>query len=180
MIIPGFPNVPFPDLKRRLLSRGDFLLQAGSLQRSLWLVHSGIIRHFHVINGQEITRWIALPGSFTTSLRTFFYGWPADESLEVIADADVSELTHEGWSAWVDKHPVVKDYLIDVLLKDCIGYEDRIAGLIGKSATERYLSLMEQHPDWIRQVPLEYLDQLIGTTPRHLSRIRRELVRNRR
>lgn len=179
MIIPGFPDVPFPAFTSRQVERGQFLLQAGSSQRTLWLIQSGIVRHFNVINGQEITRWIALPGTFTTSLRTFFYGIPADESLEVIAEARVAELTYEVWSEWIERHREVKDFLIDLLLKDCIGYEDRFAGLIGKSATERYLSLMEQHPDWIRQVPLEYIAQLIGTTPRHLSRIRRELVRSR-
>jgi hypothetical protein len=56
-----------------------------------------------------------------------------------------------------------------------ITMEKRIAMLQSQSAFERYEKMLKDNPDIIPSVPLQYNASFLGITPRHLSRLRKEL-----
>ncbi|MNY26270.1 hypothetical protein D3C86_1601080 [compost metagenome] len=45
-----------------------------------------------------------------------------------------------------------------------------------EKAKKRYMDLLENQPDYVQQIPLQYLASYLGITSRHLSRLRREIV----
>ena len=57
-----------------------------------------------------------------------------------------------------------------------IELERRIFSYQKEKAKERYQQLIEKYPEYIEQIPLQYLASYLNITPRHLSRIRSELV----
>jgi ribosomal protein L10 len=54
--------------------------------------------------------------------------------------------------------------------------ETRFFQLQRDSAAQRYSTLLTNHPDYIQNIPLQYLASYLGITQRHLSRIRKEIT----
>ncbi|MNT98592.1 hypothetical protein D3C72_2412100 [compost metagenome] len=42
-------------------------------------------------------------------------------------------------------------------------------------AKKRYIDLLENQPGYVQKIPLQYLASYLGITPRHLSRLRKEI-----
>ena len=57
-----------------------------------------------------------------------------------------------------------------------IELERRVFQFQKEKAAERYKDLLNNYPDYIRHIPLQYLASYLGITQRHLSRIRKEIV----
>jgi len=49
-------------------------------------------------------------------------------------------------------------------------------GMIKDTAETRYLTLMQQHPDIFKHVPLKIIASYLGITDSSLSRIRKEIA----
>jgi hypothetical protein len=55
-----------------------------------------------------------------------------------------------------------------------ITMERRIQMLQSQSAHQRYEQMLEENPDIVLSVPLQYTASFLGITPQHLSRLRKE------
>lgn len=49
--------------------------------------------------------------------------------------------------------------------------------MITETAKDRYLSLQQEQPELLQQVPLKYIASFLGITDTSLSRIRKEIAR---
>jgi hypothetical protein len=58
-----------------------------------------------------------------------------------------------------------------------ITMEKRIAMLQSQSAIERYEKMLNENPDILLSVPLQYTASFLGMTPQHLSRLRKEWMK---
>ena len=56
-----------------------------------------------------------------------------------------------------------------------IEMENRLLAIQMEPAKKRYEDLIENHPDYLQNVPLKYLASFLGITQRHLSRLRKEI-----
>ena len=56
-----------------------------------------------------------------------------------------------------------------------IELEKRIFQLQKNNALQRYADLIKNQPEYIQNIPLQYLASYLGITQRHLSRIRRDM-----
>ncbi|MNT99762.1 hypothetical protein D3C72_2426980 [compost metagenome] len=54
--------------------------------------------------------------------------------------------------------------------------EKRIFQLQKETALQRYTVLLRDQPEFVQQIPLQYLASYLGITQRHLSRIRSEIT----
>jgi CRP-like cAMP-binding protein len=54
--------------------------------------------------------------------------------------------------------------------------EKRVFMLQKEKAERKYQDLLENHPDYLKHIPLNYLASYLGITQRHLSRIRKEIA----
>ncbi len=57
-----------------------------------------------------------------------------------------------------------------------IELENRIFQLQNSSAQKRYTDLIEQHPEFIEEIPFGYLASYLGITQRQLSRLRKNVT----
>jgi len=60
--------------------------------------------------------------------------------------------------------------------KEYLELEKRVFSYQRESARERYGNLLLTRPEYIEQIPLKYLASYLGITPRHLSRLRAEMI----
>jgi hypothetical protein len=60
--------------------------------------------------------------------------------------------------------------------QEYIRLEKRIFSFLKDKAKQRYSDLINNNPDYVQLIPLQYLASYLGITQRHLSRLRRELI----
>jgi len=166
--------VQLDGLKRpKLLQKGDFLIRAGTVCAEFVYVRSGLLRSFHVKdNGEEVTYCLTFPGQPMTALSSLITQQPTKENIQALGPTEMEVLSRDdleglyaaslGWTR-VGKLLTEQQY---------VELENRIFSLQHLSARQRYQQLLEQHPAYVRHVPLQHLASLLGITPRHLSRLR--------
>jgi CRP/FNR family transcriptional regulator, anaerobic regulatory protein len=179
-----FIKIPAPEkgqigslLQFKKLQKGDYLVREGQVCKSIAFLRSGMIRHYYSTDKEEITRWISLSNTFSSSLASFILQKPSNENLQALEDCELVIIPHTGWLTLMKENASFQEVWMKNIEFNYLGMEERVFFLIAKSAEERYLNMMETQPRFIREVPQQYVASMLGTTPRHLSRIRKSLSR---
>lgn len=181
--------VPLTDNELKLIDRyfepasfnkRDYLLTNGTICNFIAFISEGAIRHFHVKNGVEKTCDLSFANSWVTDFQSFTHGTSCIMNLQALENSTVFVVT--------------KKNLID-LYKECGKYETfgrLMAEQVAQRATEiamslssdkpeeRYLKLINDHPDVLQRVQQKYVANFLGISPESLSRIRQRIVQNRK
>lgn len=157
-------------------SKRKILVKENSVARYMYFINSGYLRTYYVKDGIEITNHINCPFGFITTFGSYLTETPSYEYLECITDADLLMISKEKLEAlfqhsqkWAEAGRIINEQVV-------LYNEQRTRDLVSKTAEERYVQLMEQHPDYIQNVPLQYIASFIGVKPESLSRIRKNLT----
>ncbi len=160
--------------KQSKLKKGDFLLESGEKCDKLSFVQSGLLRMFALVDGNEVTQWIATKGYFSTDLASFIYEKSSRLSIQALVDTEVYSITKENYDKighlvpqW---HALEKKFLINCF----ITLEDRVFSHLSMPAEERYLMFFEGNKSLFNEVPLQYIASMLGMTPETFSRIRKK------
>lgn len=158
------------------LKKGDFLLKSSKKCNYLSFVQSGLLRMFALVDGNEVTQWIATKGYFSTDLASFIYEKSSRLSIQALVDTEVFSITKENYDKigeivpqW---HVLEKQFLINCF----IALEDRIFSHLSMTAEQRYLLFFEANKTLFNEVPLQYIASMLGMTPETFSRIRKKQI----
>lgn len=161
---------------QRKLDKGEFLISEGTICDEVAILHSGILRSFYLADtGTEITYCFLFPSCFVTAYSSFISGKPSPESIQAISPVSVSIMQKKDIEALTESN--VKWLKLRKLLAEqsYLEFEQRIFSYQKEKAIQRYKDLMKNQPGYILQIPQQYLASYLGITPRHLSRLRKEL-----
>lgn len=154
------------------LSRGDYFLKEGKVCNHVGIVMKGMCRHFYRTKDGDVTRWVALPGTYVISLKSFIQQSPAVENIQAIEATEIATMPRTTWLNLYDEHEFLRTYWLRNIEENYVGMEERVFNLIAKTAEERYYWTLENQPRLTQEVPDKYLASMLGIHPRHLSRIR--------
>ena len=119
-----------------------------------------------VDSGAEIIIHLYSPNSFATSLSSFFLGKKSEEVLQAITDCEFFYIT---------KDDLARLYSLDykwhylgmkITESALIEKEERIIEQLSLNAQDKYLKLIERHPDIIQNVPIKYIAIIYRDTTR--------------
>jgi hypothetical protein len=126
-------------------------------------------------NGNEVTTHINCPPGFFTSYSDFIDGRVSENMWN--ASQIVSFEDFQGRSGPADhESQAMKDFSISVFQQSITYNENRSKALSVLNAEQRYLKLMEDYPEIIQNVPIQYIASFLGMKPESLSRIRRKII----
>lgn len=162
---------------RRILPKDSFFVREGSVCREVAFIQSGILRSFYTNEeADEITYCIMFAPSFMTAYSSLITGQPTVENIQAVTEAEL----------WVLPKDYIEDQSKDSLNwlrlqkylseQEYLELEQRIISYQKDDARQRYQDLVERHPDYLQQIPLQYLASYLGISQRHLSRIRSEFA----
>lgn len=97
------------------------------------------------------------------------------ESVECIEDTVLYVLRHATLTSLFADDVNIANWGRRFAEKEMLRTEERLIPQLFTTAAERYSSLMANHPELLRRVPLEHLASYLGVTPVSLSRIRATL-----
>lgn len=174
----------FPDINRDTLSllihsfvrqekkKGDLLLRQGEPCRNLYFVSEGICRSFSEKEGNDITTWFSFKNDFITSFTSFFTDDPSYESIEMLSDGVLYQISHHKFFNPRTPSLELEQMISHFKLVYTLDLEKRLFFLQTLSATERYKQVLEQQPHLIQLIPNKHLASYLGITRETLSRIR--------
>jgi len=161
-----------------LFTKGHILEKEGKVPGYLYFVVSGFLRLFHYDErGEEVTTHINCPPGFITSYFHFTDQTKSNENLECITDCELLRITKRNLDTLTQQSMLFKDFSISVFQKSLAYNNNRSKELATLSAEERYQKLMQDYPDILKNVPLQYIASFLGMNPKSLSRIRKKFIR---
>ena len=159
------------------LKKGDYFIRQGEICKEIAFVKTGIFRNFITTSmGEESTYCITLPNNSISSYTSYITGNATIENIQAITNSEIFILPKEVLDKAVNESNNWMKYMKIVSESEYMKLEKRIFSLVSEKAKQRYISLLEQNPIYIQQVPLHYLASYLGITQRHLSRLRREVM----
>lgn len=152
--------------------KGFILAEEGKIEYYLYYMEKGIARAFNNRKGEEVTFWFGLEGSIICSMMNYIEKKPGYETIELLEESSLQRVSMDvmedlymqniEWANWGRKY----------IEREIIKTENRLIEQQIMSATERYESLIRNHPALLQRVPLGIIASYLGITQVSLSRIR--------
>jgi CRP-like cAMP-binding protein len=161
----------------RILNKGEFFITEKKICTEVAFIQSGILRSFYnSTDNEEITNCISFENELTSAFSSFITQLPTDENIQAISDSVLLVLTKDDLEMLYKSSATWQE--IGRLLTEMqyVELEKRIVSFQKFSAKQRYQELLKHHSKYIQFIPLQYLASYLGITPRHLSRLRREIA----
>lgn len=159
----------------KVLKKGDYFVKEGSICQEVAYVISGIFRSFyHSSEDEEITYCFRYPQSFIAGYSSFITGNPSMENMQAITDAEIFIIPKSKALEIQNSSMYWMRFFKEIAELEFCELEKRIFLLQKEKAEKRYADLMENHPEYLKEIPLNYLASYLGISQRHLSRIRKE------
>lgn len=155
-------------LKTINATKGQILQRSGELNTKVFTVESGLLRSYSIDNkGKEHIYMFAPENWIITD--NCEGDIPCDLYIDAIEDSTITVTEKDFTKLTSDRKSLVKR--INVLQK-------RVIMLMSSPAVERYQHFVETYPDIIQRVPQRMIASYLGITPEALSRLRKEISKN--
>lgn len=160
------------NFKQLKLKRKDFLLKEGKVCDFVAFLSSGVIRHFHTKDGNEITCDITLEDNFITDFKSLIQNIPSNYNFQILKDAELFVITKNDLFKLYAENKNIESF--GRLMAEQVAQRtiEIIMSLASDKPEERVEKLVKQRPDLFQEVPQRYLANLLGISPESLSRIR--------
>lgn len=164
--------------KKVSFKKGTFILKEGQIADSYLIIETGLLRSFvHDFNGNDITTNFYGSQEIAIEVSSLFQRIPTKENIQTLTECacwkiefDIfQELFHssEGFIEWG------RSWMSNELFM----LKQRSVTMLTKSATDRYLTLLQDKPQIIQQASLKSIASYLGITDTSLSRIRKDIFK---
>ncbi len=160
----------------RKVRKKQFLVHAGSVDRSTYFVNQGSVRAYYVdLNGHEHTIQLAIEGWWISDLQSFILQQPALLNVEAIEDSQILEIPHEKLQSLYQKVPKFERYFRIITQRAFASFQQRMLQNLSMSAEERYLAFQAQYPKLELRLPQKLIASYLGVSPEFLSKIKKRI-----
>lgn len=176
--IPEHDRAQCRDTFKPLRAARDTMLEvAGKVPVHHNFIVSGFMRKFYINDkGEEVTVDLNNGPRFFTSYFPFVSQTISNEYLQCITDCELLRITKADADSSSQTSITQKDYTIRLFQQIQEEDRQRMNDLATLTAEQRYIKLMKDCPNIIKNVPLKYIASYLGIKPESLSRIRREII----
>ncbi len=167
-----------PYFERFDLSKNSILEEEDKIPTHLYFILQGFMRLFYIADtGEEITTLIASPNQFVTSFLHFINQSKSSEKLTTITDATFYRIERSRLKALIDANENFKKFSLLIFEHAITASHTRANDLATRNAEMRYKKLMEEQPEIIQNVPIQFIASYLGIKPQSLSRIRKQFIK---
>ena len=167
-----------PLLQKRTIKKHDHILKEGEVCKNIFFLINGFVRMYYIdLDGNEINYRFTDRSNFFVDFQSFLtqnpsrYYWQAmqDSQLFMLPYKDVQQLYNTS-PAWNNFGRLIAEHVY-------LQLNERVDMLLFMKPEERYLYLLNTHPNLLNQVSQFHLSSYIGIKPESLSRLRKRLSR---
>ena len=164
--------------KRVVYNKGDFYLRKGENPHSYLILQKGLMRSFVFdYDGNEITTHFFTEQEVVIEVLSLFKHASSEESIQALTECVCWEIDFEAFEKLFHTIPGLSEWGRAWFSEELSRFKQRSVQMITQRASERYMKLLKEKPQIIRQAPLKQIATYLGITDTSLSRIRKELSR---
>lgn len=148
------------------------LLREGEVSRQAYQILRGCLRLWFNDNGRDITFQFFFEGQGVSSMESFRTGRPSLFNMETVEPCKLRVITKVDFDKMLAEAPGFKELIEASVYQRLDHYTALFLSRIRDTPQQRYMDLVDRHPEIIRRVPQHYIASYLGITPVSLSRIR--------
>lgn len=160
------------------LSKGEYFLRAGEVNRNIGFVNKGLVRYFVNKDGEEATFEFTKEGEFIADYQSFNNKTISLQNIQAIEDCELS----------IVNYPNVQRIFNDVQDGNLIGRRiiehrfdvmvNQLLAIYMQNNEERYRSFLDNYAELNQRIPQYLIASYVGVKPPSLSRIRKRVLKD--
>jgi len=159
--------------------KGDFFVKENEVSNEYFILESGVARSFvYDTDNNDITINFFTEFDIIIEASSIFQRIPSIENIQAETDCVVWKIDYEDFQELFLTIPALAEWGRAWMSYQLFYLKNRSVEMITKSATERYLNLIQEKPNVLKFAPLKNLASYLGITDTSLSRIRKEITKN--
>lgn len=182
--IYNHPNIKKEDYKSIMdahtkveFVKNEIILNEGKISNEYFLIKKGLFRSFVIdYKGNEITTDFFSPNDILIEVASLFLRTPSKETIQALTDCEVYNINFNDFQKLYSTIEGFTEWGRTWMSQQLFIAKHRAVNMHTQSASQRYLELMNQNPQIIKEVPLKYIATYLGITDTSLSRIRKEVL----
>lgn len=156
------------------LKRNEILVMGGMINTNIYVVEEGILRYTYMDGTREVTFGFALPGTMLISMHSFYGHQPVFYQIEACCTSKVIKISKQHYDKLVVESHDFARWALKMAHGQLYFYE-RKNHVINGDAKERFLSLVHNRPEIIKNVSLGIIASYLGITQSYLSRLKKQI-----
>ena len=153
--------------------KGQLLIKQGHRHSYSYFILEGLARVFYLKEGSEINFWFGLENEPLGSM-DILKGNPSKVNIELLEPCTLIQLNTTLIQKELQDNLITVTLIKTIMEEYAIFLEERLFGLQGLSAIERYKYLLQTEPSIFQRVSLTYIASYLGMSRETLSRLRRK------
>jgi len=163
-------------LKYCTLPKGEYLTELNEIEQRIYFITKGAVRVFVPSEERELSTNFRFDNQFTSSLTSFLTQEPSQYYIKTLIASEFLTVSHDDLYWLYDNYLEINVLGRVVMERLLIDKRQKELNFLTLSAEDRYKKLLEEHPDYVLQIPLKHLASFLGITPESLSRIRAKRI----
>ncbi|AEV97033.1 cyclic nucleotide-binding protein [Niastella koreensis] len=156
--------------------QGAMLLETGKTAKEFYVVEHGLLRSFLFdYKGIETTTEFYCGNEVLIESFSLFHRIASKENFQAVTDAIVWKIEYDRFQELLHNIEGLREWGRTWATSQLFMLKQRSINTLTISATDRYLSLVNERPEVIKLSPLKYIASYLGITDTSLSRIRRDI-----
>ncbi|SIS97652.1 cAMP-binding domain of CRP or a regulatory subunit of cAMP-dependent protein kinases [Zobellia uliginosa] len=182
--IYNHPNIKKEDYKSIInahteveFSKNETILKEGKVSNAYYLIKKGMFRSFVIdYNGNEITTDFFGPNDILIEVASLFLRTPSKETIQALTDCEIYKIEFNDFQRLYGTIGGFTEWGRNWMSHQLFMAKHRAVNMHVQSATQRYLNLVKDKPQIIKEVALKHIATYLGVTDTSLSRIRKEVL----
>jgi len=158
-------------------TKQEHVFRTGEICRYGCYVIKGAFRYYQLNERDaEYTTRFSFEDWWVGDLQSLFNNTPAALSLQALEDATVLGIDKKGYDFLFEHSPTFSELFRINRNSGFNKLNQLMIDKMSKTAEERYLDLLQQHPFIFQRVALKHIASYLGIQPESLSRIRKNIT----
>ena len=164
--------------KPHFLSKGEYFLKAGDIDKHIGFLHKGLVRYFVFKDEEESTFEFTKEGEFIGDYQSFRNGTPSIQNIQAIEDCELL----------IINYPDIQTIYNTTREGNLIGRKiithrfevmvNQLLAVYMQNNEERYTSFIKQYSGLSQRIPQYLIASYVGVQPESLSRIRKRFTKS--
>jgi len=160
----------------KIIKKREFYITPGKVCRRKAYVNRGCLRNYVLDDhGHERILIFSFEDWWVSDIDSYYSGETGTNYVQALEDSQLFEISREDWFLLENKIPKLRQWYTLKLTRRAMGSARRIEEMKTMSVENRYLNLMEHHPEILQRIPLQYIASYLNIEPQSLSRLRKRL-----